>query len=73
MKEEAIAVNFSRFLDEVEAGIVKCTLEDPLTNEKSEVTLLLSDILQFVTGSPVIPVTGFDRKPKIIFSHVGTD
>ena len=73
MKEEAIAVNFSRFLDEVEAGIVKCTLEDPLTNEKSEVTLLLSDILQFVTGPPVIPITGFHRKLKIIFSHVGTD
>ena len=71
MKEEAIAVNFSRFLDEVEAGVVKCTLEDPLTNEKSEVTLLLSDVLQFITGSPVIPIqllalTGSQRLFSVI-------
>ena len=67
--EEAILMNFTHFLEDVEAGNVRANvlcLEDDSIAER---VLNLKDFLQFVTGTPTIPILGFDASPSIVFSH----
>ena len=68
--EESILMNFTHFLEDLEAGAVKttvlCTEDDTLT----ERMLQLEDFLQFATGSPSIPVLGFHASPSITFNHI---
>ena len=68
-QEEAVALNFSLYLDAVEANEAKSNLLDLTTGEETEITLSLSDVLQFITGSFTVPATGFNEKPLIEFEH----
>ncbi len=56
VKEESIMMNFTHFLEDVEAGETQTTVLCPVTDELSSMTLKLADVLQFLTGSPSIPV-----------------
>ena len=69
VKEESIMMNFTHFLEDVEAGDAQTTVLCPETDELSSMILKLADILQFLTGSPSIPVFGFDAKPLVTFEH----
>ena len=67
--EESILMNFTHFLEDLEAGNVTANvlcLEDDAILER---VLNLKDFLQFVTGSPTIPILGFDASPSIVFNH----
>lgn len=61
--EQKIAFNFTQYLEDVEQGNVKTTVED------KEITVCLKHVLQFVTGADDIPVIGFCPRPTIKFSH----
>lgn len=67
--EEAVALNFFLYLEAVEANEAKSNLLDLATGEETEITLSLSDVLQFITGSSTVPATGFNEKPSIVFQH----
>ena len=67
--EEAIALNFSRYLELVEANEAKSNLLDLVTGEQTQITLSLSEVLQFITGSSSVPVAGFNDEPSIVFEH----
>ena len=61
--EENIMFHFNNFLEDVEKGKVTCDVND------EEVTLTLSQVLQFVTGAVEIPAIGFTPKPSVEFLH----
>jgi hypothetical protein len=70
--EEAIAFNFTNYLEEVEAGEVTTSILDPDTDEINTVKVQLEHIVQFVTGCPTIPATGFDEQLTVKFDHIET-
>lgn len=61
--EQSIIFNFNQYLEDVENGKVVSQLED------REVTVTLSDILQFATGARNVPAIGFSPRPTIVFQH----
>lgn len=68
--EESVSLNFTRYLDDVEAGEVRCTIVDFNTDEESEIQVTLPSVLQFITGSSTVPALGFvDKPPSIMFQH----
>ena len=67
--EEAIAFNFSHYLEDVEQGLVTSNVLDPDTEEIHTSKLNLAHVLQFVTGCDAIPATGFDTSSTIMFDH----
>lgn len=69
VKEESIIMNFTHFLEDVEGGEAETTVLCPETDELSSMTLKLPDILQFLTGSPSIPVFGFEANALVTFEH----
>ena len=71
--EEAIAFNFTHYLEDVEAGEVTTTILDPETDGITTCKVGLEHILQFVTGCPVVPATGFDTNLTCMFDHVDCD
>ena len=70
--EEAIALNFFRYLEAVDANEVKSNLLDLTTDEETEITLSQSDVLQFITGCSTVPATGFIQQPSVRFDHGDT-
>ena len=70
--EEAIALNFFRYLETVDANEVKSNLLDLTTDEETEITLSQSDVLQFITGCSTVPATGFIQQPSVRFDHGDT-
>ena len=72
-REEAIAVNVSKYFDEVEEGLIESPIFDPATGERKEVMITLPMILQFCTGASLIPTLGFSKGPVISFNHEATD
>ena len=71
--EEAIAFNFTNFLEDVEANKVSTTILNPDTDDITTMTVQLSHVLQFVTGCPTIPATGFDKQLSVMFNHTETE
>ena len=69
VKEESVMMHFTHFLEDVEAGEAATTVLCPETDELSSMTLRLADILQFLTGSPSIPVLGFEANASVTFEH----
>ena len=69
VKEECIMMNFTHFLEDVEAGDAQTTVLCTETDDVSSVTLKLADILQFLTGSPSVPVFGFTSNASVKFEH----
>ena len=69
-KEEAIVMNFTRYLEDVEEGSITSVLVDPDTNEEINASVNLSQILQFVTGAAEIPPLRFKNQPRVVFNHV---
>ena len=67
--EEAIAFNFSHYLEDVEQGLVTSNVLDPDTEEIHTSKVKLAHVLQFVTGSDRIPAIGFDTSLTIMFDH----
>ena len=68
--EESVSLNFTRYLEDVEAGDVTCKIVDFNTNEESELQVTLPALLQFITGSSSVPALGFvDKPPLITFQH----
>ncbi len=63
--EEAVSMNFTKFLEDTEAGEV-CV---PLLDTADGMILSLGDVLQFITGSNQIPAIGFTEQPSIVFVH----
>ena len=61
--EQNIIFTFNQFLEDVENGLVVSQVED------REVTLNLSQILEFDTGAQHIPAIGFSPRPTIEFLH----
>ena len=59
--EKAIAVNVSKYFDEVEEGLIESPIFDPASGEGKEVMITLLMILQFCTGAPLIPTLGFSK------------
>eukprot|EP00794_Sanderia_malayensis_P008463 gene8463-9370_t len=70
--EEAIAFNFTQYLEDVEKASVSTSILDPDTGDLNTVTVQLSHILQFITGCPGIPATGFDSQLSVNFEHTET-
>ncbi|XP_031573320.1 G2/M phase-specific E3 ubiquitin-protein ligase-like [Actinia tenebrosa] len=70
--EEAIAFNFTHYLQDVEADRVSTSILDPDTDDLNSITVQLTHILQFVTGCPTIPATGFDKQLSVMFNHTET-
>ena len=70
--EEAIAFNFRQYLEDVEKELVSTSILDPDTGDLNTVTVQLSHILQFITGCPGIPATGFDSQLSVNFEHTET-
>ena len=69
--EEAIAFNFSHYLEDVEQGLVTSNVLDPDTEEIHTSEVNLAHVLQFVTGCDAIPAIGFDTSLTIMFDHNG--
>ena len=67
--EEAVSLNSSSYLEEVESGNITCNVVDFSTGQQSEMRLTLAAVLQFITGSSSIPAIGFDDRPSITFLH----
>ena len=67
--EEAIAFNFSHYLEDVEQGLVTSNVLDPDTEEIHNSKVNLAHVLQFVTGCDAIPAIGFDTSLTIMFDH----
>ena len=67
--EEAIAFNFSHYLEDVEQGLVTSNVKDPDTEEIHTSKVNLAHVLQFVTGCDAILVIGFDTSLTIMFDH----
>ena len=67
--EEAIAFNFSHYLEDVEQGLVTSNVLDPDTEEIHTSKLNLAHVLKFVTGCDAIPAIGFDTSLTIMFDH----
>ena len=68
--EEAIAFNFTHYLEDVEAGEITTTVLDPETNGITICKVELKHILQFATTCSVVPGTGFDTSSTATFDHV---
>ena len=66
---EAVSLNFSSYLEEVESDNITCNVVDFSTGQQSEMRLTLAAVLQFITGSSSIPAIGFDDWPSITFLH----
>ena len=69
VSEEAIAFNFSHYLEDVEQGLMTSNVLDPDTEEIHTRRVELAHVLQFVTGCDGIPATGFDTSLAIMFDH----
>lgn len=69
VKEEAIAFNFTHYLEDVEEGLITTTVLDPETDEIHTSKVELAHVLQFVTGCPALPATEFDTNLTIVFYH----
>lgn len=54
----------------MEANEVKSNLLDLTTDGESEIMLSLSDVLKFITGSFIVPATGFVDQQLIQFQHL---
>ena len=67
--KEAVSLNYSRYLEEVESGEVTCNVVDFNTDQGSQMRVTLATVLQFITGSSSIPALGFDDQPSITFLH----
>ena len=67
--EEAVSLNFSRYLEEVETGNVTSDIVDLTNDEVSQIVVVLSNVLQFITGSSSVPALGFVDQPSITFQH----
>ena len=68
-EEEAVSLNFSRYLEEVESGLVTSSVVDVTTDEESQMTITLATVLQFITACSSLPAAGFDDQPSITFMH----
>lgn len=68
-KEEAIAFNFTHYLEDVEEGLITTTVLDPETDEIHTSKVELAHVLQFVIGCPGLPATGFHTNLTIVFDH----
>ena len=68
-KEEAIAFNFTHYLEDVEEGLITTVVLDPETDETYASKVELAHVLQLVTGFPASPATGFDTNLTTIFDH----
>ena len=68
-KEEAIAFNFTHYLEDVEEGLITSTVLDPETDEVHTSKVGLAHVLQFVIGCPGLPATGFHTNVTIDFDH----
>ena len=71
--EEAIAFNFTHYLEDIAAGEITTTILDPETDGITTCKVGLEHILQFVTGCPIVPATGFDTNLTCMFDHVDCD
>ena len=49
--KEAVSLNFSRHLEEVESGEVTCNVVDFNTDQGSQMRVTLATVLQLITGS----------------------
>ena len=67
--EEAIAFNFSNYLEDVDQGLVTSNVLDPDTEEIHTSEMELAYVLQFVTGCDGTPAIGFDTSLTIMFDH----
>ena len=67
--EEAIAFNFSNYLEDVDQGLVTSNVLDPDTEEIHTSEMELTYVLQFVTGCDGTPAIGFDTSLTIMFDH----
>ena len=65
-----MSLNFTRYLEDVEAEEVTCTIVDFNTDKESEIQVTLPSVLQFIIGSSTVPALGFVDKPlSITFQH----
>ena len=69
INEEAVSLNFTRYLEDVESGEISCLIIDLETEELSEMVVTLPIVLQFVTRSTSVPAIGFYPPPSITFEH----
>ena len=67
--EESSLMTFTHFLEDLEAGNVTANVLCLEDNAILERVLNLKDFLQLVTGSPTIPILGFETSPSIVFNH----
>ncbi len=63
-KEKAILFNWRQLLEDVEEGDVVASVYDEKQNENVQISITLSAILAFITGSPSIPPLGFSPGAK---------
>lgn len=59
-------------MEAIEENEVNSNLLDLTTNEETEITLSLCDVLQYVTGSYTVPATGVIERQSIEFDRLNT-
>ena len=58
-------MNFTHFMEDLEAGAVTTTVLRKEDDTLTDTLLQLVDFLQFSTGFPSIPILGFHSSPSV--------